>query len=106
MNEGFVLVHMHIGSGKDNVAENFRKNGRQKWLTFHDPKRYTIFSERTREVVVNQTNTETTKVGIKNDCLRSKTRSKHMKSSKECYLLGHVLCFVLIDSVRLNLSCV
>ena len=39
MNEGFVLVHMHIGSGKDNMAESFGKSGKQKWLTFHDPKR-------------------------------------------------------------------
>ena len=39
MNEGFVLVHMHIGSGKDNLVESFRKSGTQKWLSFQDSKR-------------------------------------------------------------------
>ena len=33
MNEGFVLVHMHIGSGKHNLVESRRKSGRQKWLS-------------------------------------------------------------------------
>ena len=34
MNEGFVLVHMHTESEKDNLVESRRKSGRQKWLSF------------------------------------------------------------------------
>ena len=30
MNEGFVLVHMHIESVKDNLVDSRRKSGRQK----------------------------------------------------------------------------
>ena len=33
MSEGFVLVHMHIESEKDNLVENRQKSGRQKWLS-------------------------------------------------------------------------
>ena len=33
MSEGFVLVHMHIESEKDNLAESRQKSGRQKWLS-------------------------------------------------------------------------
>ena len=33
MNEGFVLVHMHIESEKDNLVESRRNSGRQKWLS-------------------------------------------------------------------------
>ena len=33
MNEGFVLVHMHIESEKDNLVESRGKSGRQKWLS-------------------------------------------------------------------------
>ena len=33
MNEGFVLVHMHIESEKDNLVESRQKSGRQKWLS-------------------------------------------------------------------------
>ena len=32
MSEGFVLVHMHIESEKDNLVESRQKSGRQKWL--------------------------------------------------------------------------
>ena len=32
MSEGFVLVHMHIESEKDNLVESCQKSGRQKWL--------------------------------------------------------------------------
>ena len=32
MNEGFVLVHMHIESEKDNLVDSRRKSGRQKQL--------------------------------------------------------------------------
>ena len=30
MSEGFVLVHMHIESEKDNLVESRQKSGRQK----------------------------------------------------------------------------
>ena len=33
MSEGFVLVHMHRESEKDNLAESRQKSGRQKWLS-------------------------------------------------------------------------
>ena len=33
MSESFVLVHMHIESEKDNLAESRQKSGRQKWLS-------------------------------------------------------------------------
>ena len=66
MNEGFVLVHM--GLEKITWQRAFEKAADKSGSLFTTPKRYTIFSERTREAVVNQTNTETTKVGIKNDC--------------------------------------
>ena len=33
MSEGFVLVHMHIESEKDNLVESRQKSGRQKWLS-------------------------------------------------------------------------
>ena len=33
MSEGFVLIHMHIESEKDNLVESCRKSGRQKWLS-------------------------------------------------------------------------
>ena len=33
MSEGFVLVHMHIESEKDNLVERRQKSGRQKWLS-------------------------------------------------------------------------
>ena len=32
-NEGFVLVHMHIESEKDNLVDSRRKSGRQKYLS-------------------------------------------------------------------------
>ena len=32
MSEGFVLVHMHIESEKDNLVESHQKSGGQKWL--------------------------------------------------------------------------
>ena len=31
MSEGFVLVHMHIESEKDNLVESRPKSGTQKW---------------------------------------------------------------------------
>ena len=31
MSEGFVLVHMHIESEKDNLVESRQKSGRQKY---------------------------------------------------------------------------
>ena len=33
MSEGFVLVHMHIESEKDNLVDSHQKSGRQKWLS-------------------------------------------------------------------------
>ena len=33
MSEGFVLVHMHIESEKDNLVESHQKSGSQKWLS-------------------------------------------------------------------------
>ena len=32
MSKGFVLVHMHIESEKDNLVESCQKSGKQKWL--------------------------------------------------------------------------
>ena len=33
MGEGFVRVHMHIESEKDNLVESRQKSGRQRWLS-------------------------------------------------------------------------
>ena len=34
ISEGFVLVHMHMESEKDNLVESRRNSSRQKWISY------------------------------------------------------------------------